>query len=50
MEYEEEMAAGAETDFDTNEDPVPHQIDLPTDETFAATYGQDIEQRSQEEQ
>ena len=38
MKLEEEIAAVAETDFDTNEDAGPHQFDPLAYEAFAVTY------------
>ena len=38
MELEEEIAAVAETDFDTNEDAGPHQFDPLAYEAFVVTY------------
>ena len=38
VELEEEIAAVAETDFDTNEDAGPHQFDPLAYEALAVTY------------
>ena len=38
MELEEEIAAVAETDFDTNKNTGPHQFDPLAYEAFAVTY------------